>query len=42
MKQYKPKSVISFLDLLLVCLLSWLLVIVFVVLLPEVVIRLGW
>ena len=42
MKQYEPKNVITFLDLLLVCLLSWLLVIVFVVLLPEVVIRLGW
>jgi len=42
MKSYEPKSVISFLDLLLVCLLSWLLVVVCIILLPEVVIRLGW
>ncbi|GEM_PF-6261722 len=39
MKKYSPKSVISWLDLILVCILSWIIVIVFVVLIPELIIR---
>ncbi|WP_322792946.1 hypothetical protein [Bellilinea sp.] len=37
---YKPKKTSGWLDLLLVCILAWVLVIVAVVLLPEIMIRL--
>jgi hypothetical protein len=34
---YKPKKVSDWLDLLLVCILAWLLVLVAIVWLPEIV-----
>ncbi|GAP11766.1 hypothetical protein BECAL_02959 [Bellilinea caldifistulae] len=37
---YKPKKISGWFDLLLVCILAWVLVIVSIVLLPEIVIRL--
>lgn len=40
MKKYDPNRIISWLDLILICLLSWVIVIAFIVFLPDVLIGL--
>ncbi len=38
MKDYKPKQIAGWLDLILICLLSWVLILLAIVWLPEIVI----